>query len=257
MLFLCFALHALLSHLICTPVVLCGTVEELLSLHHYLIIHDSTCLYQLLLLSLLPAAVSKILMFFLQLNVPFFIFLCHPVCTVQLYLRWCCLQSLRYGHTTNFSVMAHQCFLSCSQSRSLFMLYMLFSFGISFSFRRTVYEFSSLGGTDQLRTCNFNIVFNTYLLSFEFQLPFYHLITGPYNTIIFHRKLLFLIILKIFLLSAKLTPTWVSPFLDVVFTLFSYTAPLCVPLLVKPGELCFEQSYKAFFSLQYPKIILF
>ena len=128
MLFLCFPLHSLLSHLICTPVVLRGTVEELLSLHHYLIIHDSTCLYQLLLLSLLPAAVSKILMFFLQLDVPFFIFLCHPVCTVQLYLRWCCLQSLRYGHTTNFSVMAHQCFLSCSQSRSLFMLYMLYLF---------------------------------------------------------------------------------------------------------------------------------
>lgn len=35
-----------------------------------------------------------------------------------------------------------------------------------------IYEFSSMGGTDQLRTCNFNMMFNTYLLSFEFQLPF-------------------------------------------------------------------------------------
>lgn len=134
MLFLLFALHSLLSHLICITVVLCGTVKELLSLHHYLIIHDSTCLYQTLLLSVLPAAVSKILMFFLLLDVPFFIFLQHPVFTVQLYLRWCCLQSLSYGYATNFSVVAHQCFLSCSQSCSLLMLHMLFSCGISFSF---------------------------------------------------------------------------------------------------------------------------
>lgn len=60
-------------------------------------------MYQMLLLPVLPAAISKIPMFFLLLDVPFFIFLRHPVFTVQLYLRWCCLQSLSYGYTTNFS----------------------------------------------------------------------------------------------------------------------------------------------------------
>lgn len=195
-------------------------------------------MYQMLLLPVLPAAISKIPMFFLLLDVPFFIFLRHPVFTVQLYLRWCCLQSLSYGYTTNFSIVAHQCFLSCSRSCSLLMLHMVFSFGISFSFHGTVYEFSSLGDADQLRTC---------------QLPFYHLIIRAYNAIIFHRKLLFLIIPKIFLLSAKLTPMWVSPFLDLMFTFLGCTAPLCVPLLVKPGELCFQQSYKAFFPYSIKK----